>query len=316
MTTVAPKRVTRRDPGGSRVTPRDLLALRFIAEAQPVTTAQVRRLLELSEDMAHRRLAVLRDHGLVRVHVAAQHQPNRYTLAPGAMPVLARLTGSEGAWVPRGIDRMDLDHHAATVDTYVAIRGATTRSGRMRLLRWRFERELRQAAGSGPGLLVPDAVGLFELAGGRRAAVAFEVDLGTENPSYVATHKGLAYADLRAQFVPMLGTTEWAVACVVAAPDRRLHRLALACAEAGVLGGLWHFALLDRLASRNVLTQTWVTPIVDRSSNSVSLATSSPWEGVGTGGQNSSDGRTAEKSAWQADPVHVELGAFESGRTR
>lgn len=306
MSANVPKRATRRDPAGSQVTPRDLLALRFIAEAQPVTTGQVRRLLDLSEDMAHRRLAVLRDHGLVRVHVPAQHAPNRYTLAPAALPVLARLTGSEDAWVPRGIDRIDLAHHAATVDVYVALRAATTRSRRVRLSRWVFEREIRKAAGASPGVLVPDAVASFEIEG-RAVAVAFEVDLCTENPSFVAAKP---YGQLRAAGTPMLGTTDWSVACVIAGPERRLHRLALAVAEAGAPDGLWHFALLDHLDSRSVLTPTWLTVVVDRAANAVSLASSSPFEGVGTARRNSSDGRTATATASAADRSQLQRRAL------
>ena len=299
------------------MTPRDLLALRFIAEAQPVTTGQVRRLLDLSEDMAHRRLAVLRDHGLVRVHVQAQHAPNRYTLAPAALPVLCRLSGSspEDLWVPRGIDRVDLNHHSAAVDVFVALRSATTRSGRVRLVRWIFERELRKAAGDGVGVLVPDAVGLFELHDGHQVAVALEVDLATENPNYVG-RKALNYADLRDAAAPMLGTPDWVVACVVAAPERRLHRLAVAVAEAGVSERLWHFALLDRLDSRAVLGPVWLTPSVDRVANTVALASSSPWEGVGTGGRNSSDGRAPVGTRPQADRGAARSGAFSSEDAR
>lgn len=301
------KRATKGDPGGSRVTPRDLLALRFIAEAQPVTTAQVRRLLGLSEDMAQRRLAVLRDHGLVRVHVEALHAPNRYTLAPGAAATLARLTGASAdeIWVPRGIERLDLAHHEASIDVYVAVAVATTRSGQVRLVRWLFERELRKGAGAGAGVLVPDAVGVFAGPDGRHVAVAFEVDLGTENPSYVATNKGVAYGQLHAQGAPMAGTTAWTVACVVAAPERRLHRLALALAEAGVPERLWHLALLDALDDRTLLGPAWLTPLVDRARAGVTLAPSSPWEGVGTGvgtkGPDSSDRRNDDKPAFAVD---------------
>lgn len=314
MSFASSKRAQRQDPGHSRVTPRDLLALRFIAEAQPVTTGQVRRLLGLSEDMAHRRLAVLRDHGLVRVHVEAQHAPNRYTLAPGAAPILARLTGAspDEAWIPRGIDRLDLAHHEASIDVYVALRVATTRSDRLRLVRWVFERELRQTAGSAPGVGVPDAVGLVERADGSRIAVAVEVDLGTENPGYVATHKGMAYAELRIHGAPMLGTTDWVVACVVAAPERRLHRLALAVAEAGAPDRLWHFALLEQLKDRTVLGPTWRTAVVDRVANSVSLEASCPWEGVGTKGQDSSDGLSGKSTAFAADRGSRNSRAFAS----
>lgn len=318
MMVAAPKRMTRRDPGGSRVTPRDLLALRFIADAQPVTTGQVRRLLGLSEDMAHRRLAVLRDHGLVRVHVQAQHVANRYTLAPAAAPVLARLTGAspEEIWVPRGIDRADLSHHEAAVDVYVAVQQATTRSKRTRLIRWLFEREIRRATGQGAGTLVPDAAGLFEREDASRFAVVFEVDLGTENPNYVATHKGLAYGQLAGAGTPVLGTGDWSVACVVAAPERRLHRLALATAEVGVPARLWHFALSERLDDRALLGRSWVTPVVDPAANTVSLASSSPFDGVGTMGRNSSDGSTRQNPASQADRGPAAHRAFASKDVR
>lgn len=315
MTAGACKRATRQDPGGRRVTPRDLLALSFVAAAQPVTTSQVRRLLGLSEDMAHRRLAVLRDHGLLRVHVAAQHEVNRYTLAPGAVPVLARLTGAspDEVYVPRGgVERADLAHHEATVDLYVTLRLATARAKTVRLLRWLFEREIRKAAGGASGALVPDAVGLFELEDGSRRAVAFEVDLGTENPSYVAAHKGQGYADLKAASAPMLGSLDWKVGCYVVAPERRLHRLGLALAEAKLPAGLWHLGLASRLDDRSVLGPVWVTPAVDASAKTATLVPSSPFETVGTRGRDSSDPQLAGEARLEADRPPVPSQAFAS----
>ena len=317
MSTLASKRALRQDPGKTRVTPRDLLALSFIGEAQPVTTRQVRNLLALSEDMAHRRLGVLRDHGLVRVHVAAQHEVNRYTLAPAAAPILARLTGASPAefWVPRGgVERADLAHHEAAVDLYVSVRLATARSGKVQLKRWHFEREIRKTAGTGPGVLGPDAVGLFELADGRQRAIAFEVDLGTENPSYVATHKGEAYTELKGAKAPILGTSDWCVACYVAAPERRLHRLALALAEAAVPTGLWYLGLAARLGGQTILTPAWVTPIVDQGAGTATLALGSPWEGVGTDRRNSSDGSSSRQGRLEADRASAPGRAFTSER--
>lgn len=318
MSVRALKRTTRQDPGGTRVTPRDLLALRFVSEAQPVTTHQIRRLLSLSEDMAHRRLKVLRDHGLLRVHVAAQHETNRYTLAPGAGPELGRLTGvsSDELWFPRGIERLDLAHHEAAVDLYVLVQVAIARSSRVKLLRWLFEREIRKTAGQAEGLLVPDAVGLFELDGGLRHAVAFEIDRGTENPSYVATHKGLAYADLLAAGAPILGTTSWSVGCYVAAPERRLHRLALALAEAEVPPRLWYLGLAGQLDERNVLLPRWVTPVVDPGAGTVTLGAGSPFEAVGTRGRNGSDGCREQQARLEADRSPAQSRAFASSVTR
>lgn len=315
------KRTTRGDPRGTRITPRDLIALQAIAQAQPMTTRQVQTLLGLSDDMAQRRLRVLHNHGLVRTQVTALHEQNRYTLAPGAIPTLCRLGhDSESLWIPRGIERVDLAHHEATIDVYVAVRLATARSGRLQLVRWVFEREIRRSLGDVEGVLVPDAVGLFSREGEAPFAVAFEIDMGSENPSFVAKHKGIAYSVLAESEAPMLGTPCWTVACVVAPNARRLQRLALALAQVGVREGLWHLCLLGELDSRTVLGPSWLTPQVNASAGSVRLAPSSLWPAVGTGvgtrGRSSSDARTPTGSAAAADQARRGSGAFGPGGGR
>src|SRR5690349_17861892 len=99
-----PHRTKRRDPGGARVTPRDLLLVRFIAEAQPVRAADLAMLTGMSHQMVRRRCRVLRDLGVLTTHVVASEDPNFYTLGRRAVPLLERLAfPSEWIHVPSGI---------------------------------------------------------------------------------------------------------------------------------------------------------------------------------------------------------------------
>src|SRR5688500_17987594 len=97
-----PRRTQRRSPGRAQATPRDLsLLLRFISEAQPVRATDLEVASGMSTQMIRRRARVLRDLGLLSIHVVSCEAPNLYTLAPGAVPHLLRLgVSDERIYVP------------------------------------------------------------------------------------------------------------------------------------------------------------------------------------------------------------------------
>ncbi|MFA4844933.1 MAG: replication-relaxation family protein [Patescibacteria group bacterium] len=243
------------------MTVRDKLVLRFVEKAQPVTIDQVAGGVQMSVPMARRRLRVLRDLGMVVVHLPeGLNGANRYTLAPSARPALAAAFGgdAEEYRVRVGVQRVNLAHHDGQVLLYAALSVACARSHTWRLDRFLFEGDLRRALPS--ARLVPDAVALLS-AGEARCAVAFEVDLGTESPSWLAK-KALAYAALRAAGSPLLGVTDWRVAVTVPT-ERRRNRLALATWEADVPVGLVYLAVAGELTDRYILAPTgWLTPRV------------------------------------------------------
>ncbi|MBI4438180.1 replication-relaxation family protein [Candidatus Uhrbacteria bacterium] len=314
MPAEASRRTARRDPGGARRTVRDTLVLTLVERAQPVTIDQVARGVQMSVPMARRRLRVLRDLGLVTVHLPeGLNGPNRVTLAPAARPVLAAALGGEAGdyRVRDGVERVNLAHHDGQVDLYVALSVACGRSRAWRLARFLFEGELRRALPN--ARLVPDAVALLS-AGAGQVAVAFEVDLGTESPSWLA-HKALAYAALRSAGAPLLGTSNWRVAVTVPTARRR-NRLALAAWEAGLPEGLVSFAVASELTDRDILAPTaWLTPrvVTQDGTERARLAPSCLVETVPTDRSHGGNGLVGPGSRAGADPGSVQEGSFRAG---
>ena len=95
-----PKRAQRQNPGGRQITPRDLMALKFIAEAQPVTRAQ---------DVSSKTVYAFRQNCSYRRHFEAWFKDDMAT--PGKIfemesyhGMLACVTAGAGvAMVPRSM---------------------------------------------------------------------------------------------------------------------------------------------------------------------------------------------------------------------
>lgn len=315
--TASPRRQARRDPGGAKVTTRDLLVLQFVAKAQPVATHHLQALMECTLAIARRVGRRLRDLGLLHVHVPDVNGPNYFTLAGSAPPILARVFDRDPSEFPasRAIGKFNLPHHGGVVDVYAALQVATARSHRLRLLAFHFECDLRRTAGNPHGVQFPDAAALFEEAGGVRFAVAFEVDLGTENPSYVATTKAVPYAELARSGEPLLGERTWRVCCT-APTQRRLNRLAAASWEAGVPEGLWYYAIAPKLNPQVILGASWLTPRVISGSGEAALALESPFRAVITARDLGDHGRAARESASHQHPSPARPGPFAHGGAR
>lgn len=311
------RRTARKDPGHARVTPREMLALAFIAEAQPITTAHYERLLSLHPRIARRSLQKLRDLGMVTSHVSSLNEPNRITLAPGARPVLAQAFGRspEEYRLLSGIGKVNLPHHDGSVALAVALTVACARSERFQLTRFLFERDIRAQLGARSGSLVPDAAALLRDRAGRERAVAFEVDLATENPSFFARTKGEGYAALQGAGAPLLGCADWVV-CLVAPSERRRNRLALSAWEAGVPEGLWYFAVADQVSDRTFLEPVWWTPRLVEGGQGARLVLESPFETRPTGGSNGRTGLGPKKTAFLADFKAGSTGSFSSEEGR
>ncbi len=277
MTLDSPSRTQRRSPGNARLTLREKLALAFIAHAQPISTQHYTALLDVNPHIARRSLRKLRDLGYIQVHVRALHEVSWFTLTPAAKPVLARAFGRTPADYRsmRGIGRVNLEHHARTVDLYAALTVATARSKRVSLETFLLEKDIRAQVGRGEGVQVPDAIAVLTREAAERVAVAFEVDCGNESPSYVVTHKVEPYTQMKEAGQTVLGCSEWRVCCTVPTVRRR-NRLVTALWDADAPEGLWYFALAQELTSRNILGQLWRTPrLVDGGQRAV-LAEESP----------------------------------------
>ncbi len=89
-------------------------------------------------------------------------------------------------------------------------------------------------------------------------AVAIEADLGTENPSWVVSHKAVPYGAARAAGHPLRGCADWCV-LFITPTTRRMHRLAAAACEAGVPEGVLYFAVAGEVTDRTFLTAAWKT---------------------------------------------------------
>ena len=200
---------------------------------------------------------------MVHNHVVSMNEPNRVTLAHKARGVLARALGRDPSEFRSmsGIGKVSLLHHEVAVDLAVAVHVACARARSFVLREFLFERDIRALLGAPKGALVPDATAVIAHVSGSDMAVAFEVDLASENPSYIARTKIEPYAALQAAGHSIRGCRDWMVCCTVPS-ERRLNRLALAAWETAVPEGLWYFAVADSLDARNVLTAVWKTPRV------------------------------------------------------
>lgn len=309
MTVDCSTRMERKDPGNARLVEREALALYAFSGVQPFTTVHYRKFLEIGESAAGRSLRKLRNMGYVRVHVDAMHKANRYTLAPAVRPVLARLFDRNPTEIRivRGIGRGGFDHHDGVVDLFVAMNVATARSWRTMMVAFLSERDIRARLGNRKGMQVPDAVAVFENPLGDRMSVAFEVDLGTENPAWFRCHKSIPYTSLREANQPLMGCDHWVVCCTTPSVRRR-NRLASVTWEADVPEGLWYFANAEDVNSRSILSDVWLTPRLDEREKRAYLASKSPFQTVRTDCKDSPDRETPV-----TDCNHGIMGDGESG---
>lgn len=283
-------RTARREPGGRRLTPRDLVLLCALARLQPMTSTQARTLLDVDRSIARRALNKLRDLGLARVLVPAMEADNLYVLTPAGAREVARVTGRDPGDVAvlRGVAAAGMEHHAGTVDVVAAMMAAAARSARVEFEEALLDRDIRRLLGNPRDALVPDAVAKIAV-DGTPAAFALEIDLATENPSWVLARKLVPYGELRAEGRPLAGRAAWSVGFVVPTL-RRLHRLAAAAVEGGVPEGAVYFALAHELDARAVLAPVWRTFRAAGPAGEFRLATESPFAGALAG---CSDGSTA-----------------------
>lgn len=102
------KRTMRQHPGRSRLMPRELAALAFIAKAQPVATPAYQEFLGVSVSVAQRSLRKLRNLGLIAVHVSAMELPSHFTITKRAARLLSETSDQPlKSKVPRGIGKLD-----------------------------------------------------------------------------------------------------------------------------------------------------------------------------------------------------------------
>lgn len=314
MSTTSPRRTGRADPGGARVTPRDALILRFVGHAAVVTIAMVAALLDMSPEMARRRLHVLHSLGYVAKTVTSMEAPTRYTLTPTAVPIVDRLFAPpEGGWrVLRSIERMNLAHHDGQVALHIAFATAGIRSTEWRLERYYYEYEVRRRLGAPADALIPDAVAVLAADDGRRWAVACEVDR-SENPSYLVERKLLPYTDSHAAGGPLMGCASWSVAWLCSSVRRR-NRLAEAAWQGGVPDGLHVFAAEAEIDGRSILTPAWWSPkVVD---GVPTLTTCGLVGTVVTDRSGRNNVQTSKTTILQADPASAKTQCFTPGDAR
>lgn len=258
-----PRRSTRRNPGGARVTARDLLALLLIGRAGVATAAHVGAFCSCSVAVARRRLRTLRDLGLVDVHVVAIEAASRFTLTPKGRDRVVSSMGvpAERLVAARGIGRGPYDHDDGIVDVFVALSVATSRSTKLQLVDFLFERECRALAHARPGSLVPDAVAILATREGAQVAYVIEVDEESENPSWLSRRKVRPIGEAMISGTPLFGRASWRALCVVPS-RRRMHSLVRALWTDNVPEGAWHFAVHSDLAAATILREGWVTPRV------------------------------------------------------
>lgn len=257
---LAPTRTTRSEPGRSRLMPRELEALVFIAEAQPVVTSAYQEFLGVSLSVARRSLRKLRDLGLINVFVRSLETPSHFTLTKRAAVLLAEELDRpvEEFRTPRGIGRFPLNHHDGVVQLAAALRRACRLSQGCTVAAFQFEEAIRSSLGVGKSAQVPDAVAVLEAADGERLAWAIEQDQATQSVNCIVETKAKPYAELQAKQVPLLGTNAWRVVCVVPS-EQRLKRLVTALYEAGIPQGQWYFAVRGEIRAETVLTSAWRT---------------------------------------------------------
>lgn len=278
---IASQRTERQDPGRSRLMPRELEALAFIADAQPVATAAYQEFLGVSVFVARRSLRKLRNLGLVNVFVTALEAPSHFTLSQrGAVLVAESLDRPlDEVRVMRGISKLPLRHHDGGVQLAAALYRASRLSSRFTLDAFRFEASIRRTLKVGASAQVPDAVAVLQdRAGGHRLAWAIETDLATESPGYVAERKGKPYAELKAHGTPLLSISDWRVVCTVPTVQR-LKRLVAALWEAGIPEGQWYFAVASAVRAETVLTTAWQTVRTTAGGDSAELTVEAPLPG-------------------------------------
>lgn len=260
--------------------PRDLRALELVALAQPVTTSQLARYLGMSLPMARRRVRALRDLALVNVAAPRLDAENNVLLAKRGRRLLVEERGfdMDAIAVMRGISKIHLAHHAAGVSFFVGLTNACERSTKVSLARFAFEAELRRLAGGSPEVQVPDAVAVVQ-GRGERLALAIEIDMGSENPSFVVTRKAHPYARMHACGAPLLGEACWVVAFVVTS-ERRRNRLVSAFHEAAVPEGILYLAVGPGLDEQTLLTDGWWTTRTSPDGEHARLVEESPFAPV------------------------------------
>lgn len=253
-------RTERQHPGRSRLMPRELTALAFIAKAQPVATPAYQEFLGVSLSVAQRSLRKLRNLGLIAVHVVAMELPSHFTITKRAAVLLSETEEQplESFRVLRGIGKLHLCHHDGGVFVYASLLRACRGPSELTLERFEFEEEIRRSLGLTRQTQIPDAVVVLKHREGQRLGWAIEIDQGTESVRFVVERKAKPYAELQASHAPLAGVSEWRVVCVVPS-EQRLKRLVAALYEAGIPEGQWYFATRTMLTAENVLTSAWRT---------------------------------------------------------
>ena len=260
MTILAPSRTVRR-PGSVRLNARDSLIFALV-ERGPVHVGHVATFCGMSKEVAKRRLRKLKDAGYLSVEVLAMEAKSRYFLTRRGAEVLARVSGRsiDDIRVPRGLGRSDLEHFDQAADLVIAFEVAGAKTRLFRVVRALFEPQIRRLLGNPDRALIPD--GLIEIdLDGDRLVLVVEADRGSENPSWVATHKAAPYTNLAATEGTILGARDFLILFTVPSL-RRVHKLAAACWEAGINEDHFFFAVASALSPNNVLTPVWLTPVV------------------------------------------------------
>ena len=205
--------------------------------------------------------------------------PSRYVLTPKGQRLLAEELDCQPDDIRllRAVGKPS-EHHNTVVDVCVALTLATENSAGLSLDECLLARDIRaRLGGMTRGALVPDATVVFSTTRGTKFAIALEADTGSEkNPSWVARHKGLPYADPYEAKHPLLGCRSWFMCCVV--PKlRRLNHLVRAMWEAEVPEGLWWLAVGSDLTAETIFSPVWKTVRLAEDGQTAGLATDDPF---------------------------------------
>lgn len=254
------KRTLRQDPGRSRLMPRELDSLIFMAEAQPLATTVYQEYLGVSVAVARRSLRKLRNHGLVNVFVTAQENPSHFALTRRGAVLLAETIDRniDEIQVIRGISKLPLRHHDGGAHLAAALYRAARQNEGVTIEDFLMESAIRRTRTLAASTQVPDGIAVLRDPNGNRLAWAIEIDLATESPGYVATRKGKPYAELQLQGAPLLTIPDWRVVCVVPT-EQRMKRLVAALWEAGIPEGQWYFAVAAEVRAETVFSSAWRT---------------------------------------------------------
>ena len=232
--------------GRFRLNPeRDPMILYAIGRSKLLTTRDVATLAFGSRETARDRLRKLHCAGLVRAHVRDLAKDNVYSLTARGRDLVVDHLDVDPAelTVARGLPRQ-LDHLLGVNRMRVCLTAASRLLPYAPLRAFVAEWELGVRRRSEAVELVPDALVKLADKDGRRHFVALEVDLGTENPSYVAAHKLRMYEKHLLVGTPVCGV-DIELVVLVAPGARRLRSLAKAIGRAGLrlpvaLGDLEH----------------------------------------------------------------------------